>query len=209
MSAEVENLVRLFGMTTQLAAEDLTSVSERHALDLGHLPRVIVAESEYYPQFEQSVRSEAARMAAYYELFYCLEKSIRRLIAEQMEDDSDDWWATGNIPQVIVDEVKKRIKKEIDAGVTQRSTDKLDYTTFGELASIITSNWDIFGSVFVSQRAVEKVIGNLNTLRAPIAHCTAFSDDEAVRLRLTVKDWFRIMGSNNAVEPTANAAATG
>lgn len=195
MSVETENLVRLFGMTTQLIAEDLTAVGERHAVDLGHLPRVKPAESEYYPQFEQSVRSEAARMAAYYEIFYCLEKSIRKLITEQAEDDSDDWWTSGKIPQVVADEVKKRIKREIDSGVTQRSTDKLDYTTFGELVSIITSNWDVFGSIFVSQKAVEKVIGNLNTLRAPIAHCTAFSEDEAVRLRLTVKDWFRIMGS--------------
>jgi hypothetical protein len=197
MSIESENMVRLFGMTTQMIAQDLTAVGERHALDLGHLPREKPAESEYYPQFEQSVRAEASRMAAYYETFYCLEKSVRKLISEQMEDDPDDWWTTGKIPQVVVEEVKKRIKKEIDAGVTQRSTDKLDYTTFGELASIITTNWDVFGSVFVSQKAVEKVVGNLNTLRAPIAHCTAFSEDEAIRLRLTVRDWFRIMGPTN------------
>jgi len=200
MSTQVENLVKLFGMTTQLITEDLTSVGERYALDLGHLPRSKPHESEYYPQFEQSVRVEAARMAAYYETFYCLEKSIRKLITEQMADDPDDWWATGKIPQAVNDEVKKRIKKEIDAGVTQRSTDKLDYTTFGELASIITANWEVFVSVFVSPKAVEKVLGSLNTLRAPIAHCTAFSDDEALRLRLTVRDWFRIMGSNKETE---------
>lgn len=200
MSTQADNLVKLFGMTTQLIAEDLTAVSERYALDLGHLPRTKPDESEYYPQFEQSVRVEAAKMAAYYETFYCLEKSIRKLITEQMEDDPDDWWTTGKIPSAVHDEVKKRIKKEIDAGVTQRSTDRLDYTTFGELANIITANWDIFSSVFVSPKAVEKILGSLNTLRAPIAHCTAISEDEALRLRLTVRDWFRIMGSNKEVD---------
>jgi hypothetical protein len=200
MSTQAENMVKLFGMTTQLIAQDLTAVGERYALDIGHLPRTKLDESEYYPQFEQSVRIEAARMAAYYETFYCLEKSIRKLITEQMEDDPSDWWTSGKIPTAVSDEVKKRIKKEIDAGVTQRSTDKLDYTTFGELASIITANWDVFGSVFVSPKAVERVVGNLNTLRAPIAHCSTISDDEALRLRLTVRDWFRIMGSNKEVE---------
>lgn len=200
MSTQAENIVRLFGMTTQLVADDLTAVAEKYALDLGHLPGHKPAESEYYPQFEQSVRAEASRMAAYYETFYCLEKSIRKLITEQMEDDPDDWWTSGKIPQGVVDEVKKRIKREIDAGVTQRSTDRLDYTTFGELASIITANWSVFESVFVSPKAVERVLGNLNTLRAPIAHCTAISDDEALRLRLTVRDWFRIMGSENPAQ---------
>lgn len=196
MSTQAENIVRLFSMTTMQIAEELTAVGERHALDLGHLPRTKPDESEYYPQFEQSVRIEAAKMAACYETFYCLEKSIRKLITEQMSDDSEDWWASGRIPQAVVDEVKKRLTAEIDAGVTQRSTDKLDYTTFGELASIITKNWDIFGSVFTSPRAVNRVLGNLNTLRAPIAHCTAISSDEAIRLKLAVRDWFRIMGSN-------------
>jgi hypothetical protein len=101
------------------------------------------------------------------------------------------------ITKNVADEVKKRIKQEIDAGVTQRSTEKLDYTTFGELSVIITGNWEIFGSVFTSQKVVERVLASLNTLRSPIAHCTAISEDEAIRLRLAVRDWFRIMGSDS------------
>ncbi len=34
---------------------------------------------------------------------------------------------------------------------------------------------------------------SLNMLRAPIAHCCPLAEDEIVRLRLTVKDWFRLM----------------
>ncbi len=200
MSTQAENIVRLFGMTGQLITEDLSSVEEEFSLELGHMPTEVIRESEYYPQFEHSVRKEAATMAAYYEIFYCLEKSIRKLIREQMESDPDDWWVTKKIPEHVDVEVRKRLKNEIDAGVTQRSTDKLDYTTFGELTVIITSNWDVFGSVFNSKRAVERVLSNLNTLRSPIAHCSLISDDEVVRLRLTVHDWFRLMGSNKAMD---------
>ncbi len=200
MSSQEENITKLFGMAAQLIADDLCGVEERFAIELGHLPKADVKESEYYPQFEHAVRKEAARMASYYEVFYCLEKSIRRLIAEQMADDTEDWWASGKITATIHTEVKKRMKSEIDAGVTQRSTDKLDYTTFGELSVIITSNWDVFGSVFTSQKAVERVLYSLNTLRGPIAHCSEISDDEALRLRLAVRDWFRIMGSNKAMD---------
>jgi len=34
-------------------------------------------------------------------------------------------------------------------------------------------------------------MANFNTLRGPIAHCTLLPEDEVVRLRLSVQDWFR------------------
>ena len=77
--------------------------------------------------------------------------------------------------------------------MTPRSTDLIDYTTFGELGEIIKSNWDLFGSLFSSKKAVEKVMSSLNSLRGPIAHCSGLAEDEIVRLRLAVRDWFRLM----------------
>ena len=78
--------------------------------------------------------------------------------------------------------------------MTQRSEFQIDYTTFGELSMIITSNWDLFGTIFTSRRAVEKIMSILNNLRGPIAHCCPMAEDEIVRLQLAVKDWFRIIG---------------
>ena len=133
-------------------------------------------------------------MATHYEVFYCLEKSIRKLITETMEEVAgEDWWHSGRINVGISTEVSSRIQKEVDSGVTRRSTDELDYTTFGELSVIITSNWDTFGTMFNSRKAVEKVMNSLNTLRGPIAHCAKLSEDEILRLRLTMRDWFRMM----------------
>ena len=73
------------------------------------------------------------------------------------------------------------------------ATDELDYTTFGELSVVIIFNWDIFGGLFNSKKAVEKVMASLNALRNPIAHCSPLAEDEQLRLQLTVRDWFRLM----------------
>jgi len=105
----------------------------------------------------------------------------------------ENWWDAGKVNLTIVAEIAGRIQKEVDSGVTRRSMDKLDYSTFGELSVIITANWDIFGSIFNSKRAVERVLSNLNTLRGPIAHCSRLSEDEVIRLSLSVRDWFRTM----------------
>jgi hypothetical protein len=85
------------------------------------------------------------------------------------------------------------IQKEIDGGIIRRSDEPIDYTTFGQLTVIINTNWDVFGAIFTSGRAVEKIMANLNMLRGPIAHCSPMTEDEVDRLALTVKDWFRVM----------------
>ena len=195
MKDKSETLLRSFGMTGFLVTNELQNIEKSFNIELGHTPSGAEdQELDYYPQFEQNVRAEAAEMGSHYEVFYCLEKSIRRLITETMEDAAGEkWWSSGRINSSIVTEVGGRIQKEIDSGVSRRSLEELDYTTFGELSVIITGNWDVFGAIFNSSKAVERVMSNLNTLRGPIAHCSKLSEDEILRLRLTVRDWFRMM----------------
>jgi hypothetical protein len=195
MDKKVENHIRSFGMSGFLITDELKNIEKKFNIKLGHdILLESLSEANYYPQFEQNVRTEASKMARYYELFYCLEKSIRKLIAETLQESAgSDWWESGKIPPEIGGEVSKRIQQELDSGVTMRSDDPIDYTTFGELSVIITNNWDLFATIFSSKRAVEKIMRSLNMLRGPIAHCCPISEDEILRLKLTVKDWFRIM----------------
>lgn len=190
-----DDYIRSFGMSGFMITDDLRTLEQRFNLELGHVTRSVENPVQYYPQFEQSVRSEAAEMARHYELFYCLEQAIRKLISETLqESEGGTWWDSGRVPAMILQEVNTRIQKEVDSGVTRRSDAAIDFTTFGELSVIITSNWNLFGTIFTSRRAVERVMSNLNVLRGPIAHCCPFSEDETVRLQLTVKDWFRMIG---------------
>jgi len=193
---KADNYLRSFGMSGFMLTEELKCLEQQFNIELGHAARSAAQNPvEYYPQFEQAVRSEAADMARHYELFYCLEQSIRKLISETLQEaEGAGWWDSGRVPANIVQEVKDRAQRELDTGVTRRSDAAIDYTTFGELSVIITSNWNLFGTIFTSRRAVERVMSNLNVLRGPIAHCCPISEDEIVRLRLTVKDWFRMIG---------------
>jgi hypothetical protein len=188
--------IKAFGMTNQMAVEDLTRVATQFGIDLGHTATSrSQVEEIYYPQFDAAVRKESSAMAKHYEVFYCLEKSIRSMVSQLIEasDKNEDWWSSPRVPQKIQDDVKDRVQRELDAGMTPRSSDELDYTTFGELSVIIGANWDIFGGLFSSKKAVEKVMASLNSLRGPIAHCSPLAEDEVLRLQLTVRDWFRMM----------------
>ena len=188
-----ENIIKLFGVTNQFAELDLKRIEDKYKIDLGRSKKIVRKDNVYYPQFDLAVRNEASQMAKNYEIFYCLEKTIRKIISEKMTSTiGEDWW-NSKVPQHIKDEVKKRIKEESNAGVTIRSDDEIDYTTFGELSIIIKSNTDIFGDIFTNPNGIDRVMSNLNTLRAPIAHCSRLAEDEEVRLQLSVRDWFRLM----------------
>lgn len=189
-------LMQRFGMANQLAEMALNGVEQAHSIDLGRARPEEDVQEAYLPQFDDSVRGEAAEMSRHYEMFYCLEKTIRNLISDTMKaSEGFSWWDSARVPARLKSEVETRIQRETDSAVTLRSDEPIDYTTFGELGELIKSNWDLFGSIFSnsSARAVERVLANLNVLRGPIAHCSRLAGDEVVRLELSVRDWFRLM----------------
>lgn len=193
-----EDQVKSFGMTNLLIEADLDTLESNFSLKLRDSLADEGSSNEisraYFPQFEVSLRNEAASMAKSYELFYCLEKTIRKQIGTLLEaTNGNNWWNDKVIPQQIFLEVKKRIQRERESGITPRSLEPLDYTNFGELGEIIKSNWSVFASIFNNVKAVEKVMFSLNSLRNPIAHCSQLAEDEKLRLELSLRDWFRLV----------------
>ncbi len=172
--------VKSFGMTNMLLEADLDEIEEKYKIDLGRRKKTSSKiEAAYYPQFQAALRAEAKQMAEHYEIFYCLEKTIRELIVDVFEASGDEDWWENLVPEQVKQNVKRSIKREKEAAVTPRSSNPIDYTTFGELSEIIKSNWSLFGgSVFSEIKAVEKVMANLNSLRNPIAHCSPLAEDE-------------------------------
>ncbi|MBM4341547.1 MAG: hypothetical protein FJ110_18630 [Deltaproteobacteria bacterium] len=190
----IEEKIKLFGMSHQMMERDLDRVEKTHSLDLQReLSQQPDLDETYYPQFDQAVRKEAAGMAIHYQLFYCLEKSIRQLVKGKLEAEHGSNWWNKTVPEEIRKNASDNLQKEIDSGVTPRSTDELDYATFGELGEIVRANWTTFSDTFNSQKAFTKIMASLNVLRGPIAHCSPLAPDEVVRLQITLRDWFRLM----------------
>ncbi|MDH2384563.1 Swt1 family HEPN domain-containing protein [Bradyrhizobium sp. CER78] len=197
MASRPDGFIRAFGMAGLQISLSMSKIEREFGIDLGHETKTAAKnrKAAEYEQFEAMLRSEAAQMSEFYEVFYCLENSIRKLVADVMvEDAGADWW---NGTRVDEDKIRKpaasRRKKEIDSGITPRSDRLIDYTTFGELSQLITDNWELFDPIFQSKTAVSNVSNQLNLLRGPIAHCNPTDELEQERLNLAVRTWFKIM----------------
>lgn len=191
---KTEDAIRLFALNNLSIEAEVRRVETELDVDLGHRkPQGQSLDNTYYPQFTERLRDEAAAMATHYAIFYCLENAIRELIVQRLEETrGEDWWANC-VPENVRKNAESNRNKERAAGVTPRSDDLIDYSNFGELGEIIKVNFDIFGDMFRDIKAVERVLSNLNMLRAPIAHCKALAEDEVLRLHLSLRDWFRQM----------------
>jgi len=201
MENDIADVIRNFGMANQMAEVGLDKIEKKYSIDLGRRKKRDDKDTKYYPQFEERIRLEAAEMARHYEVFYCLENTIRTLISQRLQEQFGiDWWNALNdkgaeiIPKVVKENAAKSRNNEIKRAITPRSNKLIDYTTFGELGEIINTNWGIFADTFMSsdQSAVGNVMALLNTLRGPIAHCSSLADHEVARLHHALKDWFRI-----------------
>jgi len=192
-NSDMESKIRLFTLANSLAENSLDKVESELKIDLGRKEIIEAKRKDYYLQFNADFRKEAREMAEHYEVFYCLERSIRALVVQLMQEEyGENWWDLKVSPAVKTN-VEANMNREAESGFTQRSEMKIDYTTFGELGQIVSGNWQAFDDLFKNSRAFQKIMTSLNLLRGPIAHCCPLAEDEIVRLEITVKDWFRLM----------------
>lgn len=145
-------------------------------------------------QVELSIRAAAIRMAEFYQIFYMLENDIRVFVSEILFETYAERWWSNHVPPDVQKYAESNKKKESREGLPPRSDKPIDYVTFGHLGEIIKSNWDIFGGLFPNCEVerLEKVLSRLNLARGPIAHCGYLPEDEVVRLKLAIRDWYAL-----------------
>jgi hypothetical protein len=174
----------------KLAVDAVSSNSDTATNSVSAEERTIKSSID---QFSHGVRESAVKMSEYYKMFYMLENDIRKLIDDTLtEAYGPDWWEEHS-PGSAKEECRSNQQREQEAGVSSRSDNELDYISFGQLGDIIRNNWVLFGGILSNQKALGRVMFSLNTLRGPIAHCGILAEDEVDRLKLAVKDWFRLL----------------
>ncbi|SRR6266496_204827 len=189
MSAE--ELLKLFGMQNLLLESELRKL-ENSGMQIEHAKTIQKAEIVDVELFESDILQEAQDMADFYTIYYSLENSIRRLISGRLlEKHGANWWKE-RVPEGVQKEVEKKQQDERDTAMSVRSEDPLSYTNFGELISIFEANWNAFADTLRSVKAMRSILSQFNKIRNLVAHSCALNEDEIIRFKLLVKDWFRI-----------------
>jgi hypothetical protein len=85
---------------------------EERGLEIGHAKTIQRDTLVDVDLFDQDIRLEGRRMADFYVLYYCLENTVRRLIAERLKDKNGAaWWDTA-VPSGIKRAVAEKQARE-------------------------------------------------------------------------------------------------
>lgn len=194
----MDEILELFVLKSAAIRADLMRVMGDQQIQGQKSEVELATDSLIAPHMSQvdfQVRAAAERMAEFYQLFYMLENDIRRFVENVLNDafGEENWWVK-RVPENVRAYAKSNKDRENKEGLPPRSTNPIDYLTFGHLGEIIKANWDIFAGLFPNAEIerLERVVSRLNLARGPIAHCGYLPVDEVVRLKLAIRDWFAL-----------------
>jgi hypothetical protein len=186
------NALKAFMASNLLVENGLLQIERDYEIDLGKTKRSTSRTNDVRLRSGLDIFRDSEIMSRYYSIFYCIEREAREIVRDRLSEKFGvDWWIQ-RVTEGIRNEVASRMKREIESGIALRSTEPIDFTTFGELASIIDSNWDEFTDTFKNKKATNRALSQLNLLRGPIAHNSLFVESEGQRFNIAIEDWLRL-----------------
>jgi hypothetical protein len=165
-------------------------LSVRAATDARAMQRVLPIDD-----FSARIRAGAMSALPAYLAFFCLENALRELIHERLtENYGAEWWDARSSAKLKEKVEDRRDKEGANRWHIARGEHAIYYTDFGDLKSLLQSNWTDFEDLFPDQNWVLSRITELEASRNVIAHSNTLDDRELSRIRLYLQDWIKQVG---------------
>jgi hypothetical protein len=180
----------LFLLLGQFAQKEVLKVGEiAPTLNLPLSP--LVNLSELLPEEVK----EAIHTSEVFKLLYVFESYLRDFVLDSLtESQKEAWWT--RIPGHVRLEIEGLEKKdERKVWMAHSSRSKLDLATLPQLIAIMEekSNWeDVFSNVLRDKSLLSETKTICHT-RNLVCHMHVVSDEEIERLKLVIRDWFRVV----------------
>jgi hypothetical protein len=145
---------------------------------------------------DEDLVSRAKRMATVYVAIAAFENTVREFVSKRLLEVVGAAWWTSAVSDKI--RTKAETRKTEEAKVrwhTPRGDEPLNYTEFGDLASIIAQNWQHFENHLESQDWVRQIIATLERSRNVIMHSGELGLQDVERIGTAIRDWIRQVGA--------------
>ncbi len=141
---------------------------------------------------DQDLVGNARRMASVYTVVAAFENSARQLVSETLaEKKGENWWQ-----DCVSDKIRKKAQSRLEEEKkvrwhTQRGTESVNFTDFGDLANIVTQNWTLFSDLLLDQAWVTHIFDTLERSRNVIMHSGELDPEDLARIGVLVRDWVK------------------
>ncbi len=177
-----------------LADESLDKVGRRRRRHFGAEQAARLRQSLSFEMLDPNFLADADRMAVVYTAIHAFENTVRELVKKAMaEGHGASWWS--KVPQRV--QAKAKARMEEDAKFKwhgTRGATEIIYCDFGDLSSIIVTNWSQFESILSDMEWAKALLNTLEKSRNIVMHGGLLSKEDVERIGMNIRDWIRQAG---------------
>lgn len=188
--------VYAFAMRGWLAEESLDRAGRKKRINLGFHGDESVSKALSISLLDAELVGKSRRMALVYTSVSAFENSVRELVASSLAEEHGETWWTKCVSDKIRGKAESRMKEEERyKWHTPRGNIPINFTDFGELASIIQQNWQSFEPLLQSVAWVENIFKTLERSRNVIMHSGELDQIDIERIGIHIRDWVKQVGT--------------
>lgn len=179
------------GVLTDESLDKIGRRRRRHARE-EDLARLQAALS--YEMLDIDLLADAQRMAVVYAAIHAFENAVRLLVQKAMaEANGDTWW------EKVPEKIRKKVATRMDEDAKfkwhgTRGASQISYCDFGDLSSIVVTNWAVFEDLLGDMEWAKAILGTLERSRNIIMHGGILAKEDVERIGVNVRDWIRQAG---------------
>ena len=177
-----------------LTEESLDKAGRKQRYHFGPEDAARMRKALAFDMLDPILLAEAQRMSVVYTGIHAFENVVRQLVKSTMaEAHQEGWWS--KVPERIQKKVKSRMEQDSKfRWHGARGGAELMYCDFGDLSSIIVTNWPLFEDILVNLEWAKSVLNTLEMSRNTIMHGGVLAREDVERIGMNIRDWIRQTG---------------
>jgi hypothetical protein len=177
-----------------LTDEALDAVGRRRRNHFGAEDARAMQKTLSFEFLDADLLVAAQQMAVVYAALHAFENSVRVLVTKAMaEEHGDNWW--DKVPERIRKSSKTRMEEDAKfRWHGARGAAEINYCDFGDLASIIVTNWGVFEDLLGNLEWAKTILNTLEKSRNIVMHGGSVSKEDIERIGMHIRDWIRQAG---------------
>jgi hypothetical protein len=177
-----------------LTEESLDKAGRRRRRHARDEELALLQGSLSYDMLDPDLLGDAQRMAIVYTAIHSFENGVRQLVQKAMaEEHKETWW--DKVPEKIRKRVATRMEEDAKfKWHGTRGASQIGYCDFGDLSSVIVTNWVVFEDLLGDMEWSKQILGTLERSRNIIMHGGVLAKEDVGRIGVNIRDWIRQAG---------------
>lgn len=139
--------------------------------------------------------NKAKMMSSVYTAIAAFENTVRKFVVKVLlEHKGEGWWELCVSEKIKKSAESRKKKEEKIRWHTPRGDDMINYTEFGDLASIMSQNFDLFEVHIISIEWARQIFQTLERSRNVIMHSGELGRRDIERIGTNIRDWINQVG---------------